>query len=1115
MNQKILYLAVILTIGLVPIADAADNQKKQPQQRSVSNSVSQKNLPKEDKEKNQTRSITSAVVGGGMVFSSTAFAGNNNFFLGGDSTGGGGKEPFALSRAQGKRVDGKWEVEVKELAPDAGVQVNNEGGLASPLNGKNVTITTIGIDNHPVVTTDESPFVYLVDKPEDGTLVLRNASVDNMTDFELGTSDGAEDAKKVHAIAATKITVKHNVGGDEDPFIFAATSFNNVDFSTNNANATHTSIVPIAVFNDRLRPFAASDFTDIEASNAGLGLNVGTAASDAPNPLGSGPLAIANAATLQAGATIDLWWDDTLEKLYGGLYNFKSAGVAGDGVVGLLLGGIDATGVGALKGVSVIGTDANGGANDPGTGVLALTQGDKGYVIAGIQAGANNAVVGIKKVRTMHTSSGKDYVIVNGGVSNVIDDATLNTWVFALPVMPFGNANAGKLADITTDPAVYQLPTDQGQLVNVNRANLGAFNADELKAVVGADPRYISANTSQPITDMRIIGDTVYVSVAGARDVNHNEEAGIFASSALFNQDGNISRWTPWQRVDGSAGSGNVTDGNVVLGKVAGFGLDERSNKFWYLEGVDKKKVNVTLWDAGDKRANGDGGIHNEVPLSTALNPTFVANNAGGVFNLVSFDGETPGFAKPVNKYDAFNMMVATGDKRVALIESGRLKARDNAADVFETTEKFEDATTVFPSVGVASGQVLYDIGAITSAEVSRFAIGGGNVKGWLFAGGEGGLAVLAKADGSGWPNNTGLAKLDAGAYPVTDFGWRKLELASGPIKNIRKIIADSASGKLYVLTRDALHRITMEQADIAGGVVDGGRVLTVIDLSKGEVGGANFPDSGDPATFANKIPVGTSVADENNYKGDERAFFFEKDFDQFFDMVLVQDERGGANTTTIALATTRGVIVSNAFKDAFTAPAAGDNNPFFKLPAKAAGGDLELGPSLKFEFVLSKRGGNPVVNGNVKNADGNLYVTALNEDEKGSFVAVYRFDVTGGQVKAIVEPYKDNSDPAKVVDYFYKIADVPPHYVPFLYASGPRDFVATTEQFGNNNSDFVSSIPQTPDPNLFLKAGQKNSAIDLQGTIRSPRELAGTAVRDSASGAVYIPGEFGVLVNE
>jgi hypothetical protein len=132
-----------------------------------------------------------------------------------------------------------------------------------------------------------------------------------------------------------------------------------------------------------------------------------------------------------------------------------------------------------------------------------------------------------------------------------------------------------------------------------------------------------------------------------------------------------------------------------------------------------------------------------------------------------------------------------------------------------------------------------------------------------------------------------------------------------------------------------------------------------------------------------------------------------------------------------------------------------------------------------------------------------------------GLIVTLAAYAISNLAVNAILEPYKDAK---KVTDYFYKIGTIDENLRKTLEFAGPLDFVGTKEDFGSGDSDFVSAIPMTPDPTNFLKDFSKDdTAIDLGFNFTNALNLSVVAkpVVDSASGAPYIPGEFGVLVNE
>ncbi len=257
--------------------------------------------------------------------------------------------------------------------------------------------------------------------------------------------------------------------------------------------------------------------------------------------------------------------------------------------------------------------------------------------------------------------------------------------------------------------------------------------------------------------------------------------------------------------------------------RVAGFGIDPNTNMAWYLEGENKKIAKVTLWNGGDAATAADGGVHDTAPLSTAL----TEETFGQINSLVTFDGETVGFKAPTNKHDELNVMVATGNGKVALIDAGHLKARGAGIDIFETTKQFVnfnpgaavdvaayifDGSLAANTTTARAAADLANLGQIVTAELARKALAD---NGWLFAGGQGGVAVLAQANGKGF-DGTALAQLKGtgGDYPG-DAAWAWKQIAKKRddttllnITDVRKLMAD---GKyLYILTRDKLQRLLL-----------------------------------------------------------------------------------------------------------------------------------------------------------------------------------------------------------------------------------------------------------------------------------------------------------------
>lgn len=998
-----------------------------------------------------TRSISKDAAN---VMGVTAFASHNNFFLGADPTKAVADVNSALARVQLNRVAGVWEVAPVGITPTP-VNLNSTPGEVNPFNGAQIDTLALFDKTQPVATrhittadgNTSKNMVGLVTNVTDGSVILTNAT-DLINDAAGNDIAPATAAAQIDALAAS--------GTD----IFAAVSPTTTPFGSANSGIVR---LQKAAGTGELKTV---DFDGNQGAAKAYKIDLDAFKSDAPYPADNTKVQFASSADPAAnmksatlGAAVDLHWDDTLGRLYVGLTG--ATGVASTDAAGaietLLVGRIDAGTKQFLVQPAVNLKLAN---------TVPLFEADGINNIIGFK-NADTALnkASTIKARTMHTSTGKDYVIVNGGVEAVANIDTVKTKVYALPVMPNNGVVAdeavGMLAQKDLDVGkAFQLPTAGGQLPL----------ATDVATKVGSDSALISQNTSQALSDMQVVGDTVYVSVAGTRDKDHNEDAGIFASTAIFDSTGTVRAWTPWQRVMGA------TD------KVAGFGFDETAQDFWYLNGDGNQEVTVTRWNSGDKAA---GSVHDGAPLSSALNPTFVTNG-DGVLNISDFDGNTSGFLTPVVGYDQLDMMIATGNGQVALIESGT--SNDGAPLLVPTqkfiakkaSEGFTDAdTTVFVYDGTkaAVDTDLKNLGPITSAELSR----AGANKGWVFVGGQNGVAVLSRANaavtgdkGKGYTNLAVLLgnPVNASDFPSgADWKWVQLKDAAGATaigaNGVRKLVSDGTY--LYVLTRDSLQRIEMKAAEFVDGKVPNKNIATLTTLAS--------------ATTAGKKP--TNRFDENA--------------DEFFDVMVLDNTLPGAKK--VLLATSEGLIVNTAD---FTAGGAADQKWQRVKEANGKAAFNSAGPVLRLDFVNAKRGGQFDV---TNQADGNVYATAL--DKKHKKLVVYRFDVAKSVVTAI-----DQTNSKKSVS-FYSVGKLSEAVQQNLQFSGPLDFVGQSATYGSDDSSFVDAVPVEPESGVVAAAFAAKQQINLKVPITNSLPIDGVQVRDSASGALYIAGEFGVLVNE
>jgi hypothetical protein len=244
-------------------------------------------------------------------------------------------------------------------------------------------------------------------------------------------------------------------------------------------------------------------------------------------------------------------------------------------------------------------------------------------------------------------------------------------------------------------------------------------------------------------------------------------------------------------------------------------------------------------------------------------------------------------------------------------------------------------------------------------------------------------------------------------------------------------------------------------------------------------------------------LDISENKRDVNNNANTAVAFALLPNQDEFFDMMLVQKLVG---VTVFVLATSKG-LVEVSITDG--TDALNSINTVLVNSTSADPLAPSLGPVLRLDFVSQLRGGRLDDANNA--AQGNLYALAI--DKLGQALNTYRFDVNGTNVNYFIEPY-GTGVPLVPTDYFYQIgsiANLAPHEF-----SGLLDFVNYTRHFGDLATYFVDNMPMVPSTDKFLQT----APIALNADLRYWPHL-GTKVLDTASGAVYVPGQFGVRVNE
>lgn len=378
----------------------------------------------------------------------------------------------------------------------------------------------------------------------------------------------------------------------------------------------------------------------------------------------------------------------------------------------------------------------------------------------------------VHKLNIMHTSTGPSYLIISGG-----SDATKQNLIQALPLVD----NPSKVSEHGT------LAKKDSALVNnkfVTAATaIGDLPLNDEKAVLVGNGAYpFEAGTV--ITDLVVIGDTVYISVATSDSDN---EPGIFYSQALFetstndpDESGKIIGWTPWTKkvLPRNAFPGVLLPGDTTHnGAVSLFQVDPVNGKVWFVEGTTNQVVGTTAWRA---------------PLNATDNSLAQRLNSAistGVNVALDLDQSTRGFvSQNTARYALF-----AGANKIAFARTS--VAASSSADAVQTpiTDFSDDANfllTTLPSGSQCCQALEYSRRLNTDTNENYF-----------FAGTTNGLYVFANVSGSGsvgdgFTISSSVNGLDS--EPFSTSAWFKADNISGSILAIKTI-----GLSLYILTQE------------------------------------------------------------------------------------------------------------------------------------------------------------------------------------------------------------------------------------------------------------------------------------------------------------------------
>ncbi len=769
---------------------------------------------------------------------------------------------------------------------------------------------------------------------------------------------------------------------------------------------------------------------------------------------------------LAKSTDVDLHWNDSVQRLYVGLDVMGANQLGANTFVGpadseggiISVGSVKISDAGVASFQSII--------KQPGVvnfeDMVPSAQLTRVVAVSQIGAnGANKLQARASKIRSMKTSTNKDYLIVNSFIQK--DSHAGADQLYALAALPLV-ANDGRLAKV----AAGSIATTAGA-----PAVFSEFPADETEFVKSTDkpvqiaPNFDEANLSE-ISDLFVDGDTVYISCA--HDTNNEQsQRGLFRSSAIFNADGIVIGWTPAERVGGD------------LGVVKGAGYDAATGSIYALTSQDSgaaiatkdiNTVKVSAWGNADAAPVVPGNPANN--LGSKLKEIY-PDAAGGIHSIAAFNEATPGFKGAAAAAKAYatsrlSLMAAVGKDTVSLIEAGV----GAAGSEFLPTTDFAATAPVSYDPSNPAYAALKDIAPLSCVELSR-AITAANTS-YLFIGGYNGLAVATGAAGGlGLGNGfdgSGDAVVDLAYLAAVGTGLTSIQqlqpAAANSFKDIRKMVA--VEDVVYVMTGKKVYGFKVSAR--GGHGVEIGRF-------DGSAPG-NLDES--PVTFTD-LPADAVLND----------------------MVVIQEAAG---THHFILATSKGVYTASVL-----AGASGGNNfhngggaVLTTAPVHHVDANFDFGPALQLNYFSMTRGA-PSPKGNLFVLYSDLSAAHAN----GGTVARYAVDVTAA-ADARVRLVQDVAGVAVGAEQeiegvnTFKLSDIRGGFT----MAGNTIFQSRSMDLAYGNAEAAGTVMNSAagavDPVRFpLSDVYEDNAISM---VAAP-------VVDPATGFVMIPHQYGIIANQ
>ena len=346
--------------------------------------------------------------------------------------------------------------------------------------------------------------------------------------------------------------------------------------------------------------------------------------------------------------------------------------------------------------------------------------------------------VSLHTIYPFSTTAGIPYLLVVGG--NGSPETTKNM-ISALPLTHHGyNISRKRATQEKLHGTIAMLKSNMQILYGYDRkiaARLLTTPANTQGEVYSCYDAAIAvgnfAALPHDITDVVISGNAVFVSVA---QKGNGQQAGIFHSQAILDDEGRIAAWTQWQRFGPDCG-------------IEKFSIQPLAYMITYLYS-DTPIFGLKQWKQPPKRKKNE-----QIPPPTdsleGLIQTIFPQVEGGLQALSSYARDIPGLNSDKQE---LSLLIALGQKKVALVQTGSLvneeffaPHKDNfLATISYATPQLQQHAELPARTLVLSDEVIESLGALSCA-----AIATNGTQAWLVVGGPRGAAILCTKDGNGW----------------------------------------------------------------------------------------------------------------------------------------------------------------------------------------------------------------------------------------------------------------------------------------------------------------------------------------------------------------------------